>query len=93
MIRLTKPYKWDYYRVVEGLYSVLPPEKIRSRCGVNYAQSIFPDLREDLKKLNVRLEQYPNFSCDSEEQVEKVITVLNKKWNAFLEEEIIKYGL
>ena len=90
MLKLTADYKWTYYRVVEGLYSILPPEKIRSRCGVNYAQKIFPDLEEELQGLGVATENYPRFHCNSEEQVTRVVALLNRKWSKKLTEEIKK---
>ena len=93
MIKLTASYKWTYYRLVEGMYSLLPPEKIRSRCGVNYAQKIFPDLKEDLDKLGVRTNMYPNFHCDTENQMNRVLTVLNRKWAKKLTEEIENNGV
>lgn len=87
---LTKEYKWDFYRVVEGLYSVLPPEKIRSRCGVYYASQIFPDLKEELKRMDINVDKYPTFHTYSEEDMVKVVAMLNRKWKTFLEKEIIK---
>lgn len=90
MIKLTANYKWTYYRLAEGSFSILPPEKIRSRCGVNYSQRIFPDLEQELSKLGVRTENYPSFHCDTEEQTTRVLAMLNRKWAIKLTEEIKK---
>lgn len=92
-MRLTKDYKWTYYRVVEGMYSILPPEKIRSRCGLEYAQKIFPTLKNDLRELGIEIENYPRFHPETEEQAEKTISMLNSKWQKYLEEEIRKRGI
>ncbi len=87
-MRLTKEYKWEFYRVVEGLYSILPPEKIRHRCGVNYESKIFPDLKEELEKLNVDTEKFPIFHMDTLSQTEQVVAMLNRKWKDFIEKGI-----
>lgn len=92
-MKLTAQYKWDYYRLVEGSYSLLPPEKIRSRCGVNYAQKIFPDLKDDLDFLGVVAEDYPNFHCQTENQMNRLITLINRRWVKKLTEEMEKNGI
>jgi len=92
-MRLTKDYKWTYYRVVEGMYSVLPPEKIRSRCKIEYAQKIFPELQEKLEGLGVDTFNYPRYHPETEEQADKVIKLLNNEWQKYLEEEIKKRGI
>lgn len=92
-MRLTKDYKWTYYRLVEGMYSILPPEKIRSRCGIEYAEKIFPSLKNDLWELGIDIKNYPRFHPETEEQAEKVIALLNNKWVKYLDEEIKKRGI
>lgn len=87
---LTKEYKWTYYRVVEGMYTILPPEKIRSRCGVNYIGKVFPDLASDLEKLGIDVTNYPRFHPETEYQVGKALTIINHRWAKYLEEEIKK---
>lgn len=89
-MKLSKDLKWDFYRVVEGMYSTLPPERIRSKCGVGYAQKTFPELKEDLEKLGVDTANYPRFHCKSEMQVRQVVRVLNFRWTEFLKREIEK---
>lgn len=92
-MRLTKDYKWTYYRLAEGMYSILPPEKIRSRCGIEYAQKIFPTLKEELAKLDVDISRYPRYHPETEEQAEKVIRLLNNEWTKYLDKEIVKRGI
>lgn len=85
---LTKEYKWDYYRLVEGMYSMLPPEKIRSRCGLNYHEKVIPALKEKLDELGVDTSNYPRFHADTEEQMKKILRYINLEWSRFIEKEI-----
>lgn len=92
-MRLTKDYKWTYYRLVEGMYTILPPEKIRSRCGLQYAEKVFPTLKNDLLELGIDVSNYPRFHPETEDQAEKTISLMNKRWQKYLEEEIKKRGI